>query len=391
LPFLVAVSRCHSLSSAAAVVPIYCLLPTPPPLLSAFAVPLVTVAVTRQLLSLDYTTVTRSRNDDLLGQIGWRWRPLSCFPHYLSPATGTPTAAVTTALSPLDCAFVVAVCAVHTRGSGFETQQSNSKKQRQRLAAAAVAAVEMAATAQCSSGSGSGSGSGGSGGGGGSGSGGGSSGSAAQRRHWQRHWQRQCNGGGSDRAAAAVAAEVAVAVAAQRRQRIGSAAAAEVAAEVAAAIAAKGAEAAAAAAWAGAAEATVAEVGVARETEKWRWRQQRQWNGRWSNTTINHQKPNIWMADGSTKQNRLTLFPLPTAATHKHPDKRCDWTELRMDGSIRLTVHRIQWTDAAAGAMGVGGRRDGRSQRRWHNHGGHRNGGGGAMEGETAARSRCAA
>ena len=35
------------------------------------------------------------------------------------------------------------------------------------------------------------------------------------------------------------------------------------------------------------------------------------------NTTINRQKPNTWMADGSSKQNRLTFFPLPAVAGHE--------------------------------------------------------------------------
>jgi hypothetical protein len=42
-----------------------------------------------------------------------------------------------------------------------------------------------------------------------------------------------------------------------------------------------------------AAEAAAVEAGDAGEAEKWRRRQQRQWNDCWSNTTINQQKPNM--------------------------------------------------------------------------------------------------
>jgi hypothetical protein len=42
-----------------------------------------------------------------------------------------------------------------------------------------------------------------------------------------------------------------------------------------------------------AAEAAAVEAGEAGEAEKWRRRQQRQWNDRWSNTTISRQKSNM--------------------------------------------------------------------------------------------------
>ena len=83
--------------------------PPPPPILvggrhhchlsSAVTAPLVAGAVARQLQSLVSATITSGRNDNLLGRICRRRWPLSCFLHYLSPTTGTPTAAVTTALS----------------------------------------------------------------------------------------------------------------------------------------------------------------------------------------------------------------------------------------------------------------------------------------------------
>jgi hypothetical protein len=87
--------------------------PPPPPILvggrhhchlsSAVAAPLVAGAVTRQLQSIVSATITSGRNDDLLGRIYLRRWPLSCFLHYLSPTAGTPTAAVTTALSSPRC------------------------------------------------------------------------------------------------------------------------------------------------------------------------------------------------------------------------------------------------------------------------------------------------
>jgi hypothetical protein len=89
--------------------------PPPPPILvggrhhchlsSAVAAPLVAGAgaIARQLQSLVSATVTSGRNDDLLGRIYLRRWPLSCFLHYLSPTAGTPTAAVTTALSSPRC------------------------------------------------------------------------------------------------------------------------------------------------------------------------------------------------------------------------------------------------------------------------------------------------
>ena len=41
----------------------------------------------------------------------------------------------------------------------------------------------------------------------------------------------------------------------------------------------------------------------------------------WSlvNTTIYLQKPNTWMVDGSSIQNRLTFFPLPAATNPQAP------------------------------------------------------------------------
>jgi hypothetical protein len=41
----------------------------------------------------------------------------------------------------------------------------------------------------------------------------------------------------------------------------------------------------------------------------------------WSlvNTTIYLQKPNTWMVDGSSIQNRLTFFPLPAAINPQAP------------------------------------------------------------------------
>jgi hypothetical protein len=44
----------------------------------------------------------------------------------------------------------------------------------------------------------------------------------------------------------------------------------------------------------------------------------------WSlvNTTINRQKPNTWMADRSSKQNRLTFFPLPSRRKEEEPGLR---------------------------------------------------------------------
>ncbi len=37
------------------------------------------------------------------------------------------------------------------------------------------------------------------------------------------------------------------------------------------------------------------------------------------NTTINQQKPNTWMADRTSKQNRLNFFPLPAATNPQAP------------------------------------------------------------------------
>jgi hypothetical protein len=71
----------------------------------------------------------------------------------------------------------------------------------------------------------------------------------------------------------------------------------------------------------------------------------------WSlvNTTINRQKTNTWMADGSSKQNRLTFFPLP-AATNPH----APWQAVQLDrasGGWRLNgaIHGRQWPRQWAG------------------------------------------
>ena len=91
--------------------------------------------------------------------------------------------------------------------------------------------------------------------------------------------------------------------------------------------------------------------------------------------------------------------PLPT---HKHPDKRCDWTaadgprhEMNGGSAIDRDVidgkRRDRWMAEVVATMGAGGRRGGRRRRlaqsRWATNGG----GEGAMNGGTAARSRCAA